>query len=87
MQHVAADQLLDIVDNAGFLLILPKSTITWEARNTYSTINLVFISKYLAKRLDHCKSRPELNQFSDHISILTWFFFFNFIVSNLNFPW
>lgn len=70
-QHAAADKLLEVVDNANLSLTLPKGTIIWEAKNFYSTIDLVFMSEYVANRLKHCKSRPELNQSSNHIPIST----------------
>ena len=31
----------------------------------------MFIFEFLANRLEHCKSRPEVNQLSDHILIST----------------
>lgn len=70
-QHAAANQLLKIIEDACFSLTLPKGTITWEARNSVSTIDLVFMSDYLAERLEHCMAKPELNQSSDHIPIST----------------
>lgn len=72
--HLAADQLLKIIDDRNLLFTLLKGTITWEARDLCSTIDLVFMSEYLAERLEHCKSRPELNQSSDHIPISTRIF-------------
>ena len=44
-QHAAADQLLGIVDEANLSLTLPNGTVTWEARNSFSTIHLVFMSE------------------------------------------
>ena len=70
-QHAAADQLLDIVEEFDLSLTLPKGTVTWEARNSFSTIDLVFMSEFLTERLEHCMSRPEMNQSSDHIPIST----------------
>ena len=70
-QHAAADQLLDIIDEFNLSLTLPKGTVTWEARNTFSTIDLVFMSEYLVERLEHCMTRPELNQSADHVPIST----------------
>ena len=52
-------------------MTLPKGTVTWEAQNSFSTIDLVFRSEFLAERLEHCMSRPEINQSSDHIPIST----------------
>ena len=45
--------------------------MTWEAQNIYSIIDLVFLSELLAERLEHCKSRLEMDQFSDYIPIST----------------
>lgn len=70
-QHAAADQLLEIVDDINLSLTLPKGIVTWEARNLFSTIDLIFMSEYLSKRLEHCMSRPELNQSSNYIPIST----------------
>ena len=70
-QHASADQLLDVIEEANLSLTLPKGTITWEARQSFSTIDLVFMSDDLVARLEHCMSRPELNQSSDHIPIST----------------
>ena len=60
-QHAAAGQLLEIIDHHNLSLTLPKGTVTWEARNTSSTIDLVFMLEYLVERLENCMSRPELN--------------------------
>ena len=70
-QHAAADQLLNIVEEFDLSLTLPKGTVTWEARNSFSTIDLVFMSEFLAERLEHFMSRPEMIQSSDHIPIST----------------
>lgn len=69
--HAAANQLLELVEEKNLSLTLPKGTITWEARNSYSTIDLVFMTSELAKQLEHCKSREDIGQSSDHIPILT----------------
>ena len=70
-QYAGADQLLNIIEESSLSLTLPKGTITWEARQSFSTIDLVFMSENLTERLEHCMSRPELNQSSDHIPIST----------------
>lgn len=71
IQHAAADQLLEIVDDTNFSLTLSKGRVTWEAKKSFNTINLIFMSEYLAKRLVHCMPRLELNQSSDYIPIST----------------
>ena len=70
-QHAAADALLEAVQSADMNLTLPRGTVTWEARNSYSTIDLVFMTENLSERLEHCKVRPEMDQSSDHIPIST----------------
>lgn len=50
---------------------MPPSTITWEARQSCSTIDLVFLSTRLATKVKHCKTRPEIGQSSDHIPVST----------------
>ena len=56
-QHAAADQLLDIVAAADLDLTLPAGTVTWEARRSSSTIDLVFMSASLVPMVEHCKAR------------------------------
>ena len=70
-QHAAADQLLNLVAEKELSLALPKGTVTWEARGSYSTIDLVFMTEFLAERLEHCKAREDIGQLSDHIPIST----------------
>jgi hypothetical protein len=70
-QHAAADQWLDLAEDLDLSLTLPAGTITWEARNVQSTIDLTFMTGPLADRVIHCNTRPDLNQSSDHIPILT----------------
>ena len=59
------------MEDKDLSLTLPRGTVTWEARNSYSTIDLVFMTSELAERLEHCKSREDIGQSSDHIPILT----------------
>ena len=70
-EHAESEQLLHLTDEHNLALTLPKGTVTWEARQTFSTIDLVFMSDELTERLEHCMSRPELNQLSDHVTIST----------------
>lgn len=70
-QHAAADALLDLVDDHKLSLTLPAGTVTWEARGSQSTIDLVFMSEGLAERLIKCGAAPHMNQSSDHIPIVT----------------
>jgi hypothetical protein len=70
-QHVATDDLLDIMQNRNLILILSKDSITWKARNSISIIDLTFMSTHLTKRLKHCMTRSDLDQSSNHIFIST----------------
>jgi exonuclease III len=70
-QHAAADELLDIVEKHDLTLTLPKGSITWENSRAASTIDLTFMTSHLADRLEHCMTRPDLSQSSDHIPIST----------------
>ena len=54
-QHAAANQLLNLIETANLNLILSQNTITWQAKNTTSIIDLMFMSKYLRKKLIHCE--------------------------------
>jgi hypothetical protein len=73
-QHVATDDLLDIMQNRNLTLTLSKDSITWKARNSISIIDLTFMTTYLAKRLKHCMTRFDLDQSSNHIFISTKIF-------------
>lgn len=70
-QHAAADELIDLTCEFGLDLTLPTGRTTWEARNSTSTIDLVFMSEVLRDRLEFCDTRPELGQSSDHIPVGT----------------
>jgi hypothetical protein len=70
-QHVATDDLLDIMQNRNLTLTLSKDSITWKARNSINIINLTFMTTHLAKRLKHCMTRFDLDQSSNHIFIST----------------
>ena len=45
--------------------------ITWEAKNFQNIIDLIFMSNVLINKIEHCKTRSEINQSFDHISIFT----------------
>lgn len=70
-QHAAVNQLLDIISKADIELTLPPSTITWEACQSYSIIDLIFLSAELIPKLEYCKTISELEQSLDHISMST----------------
>jgi hypothetical protein len=53
-QHVAKNDLFDIMQNRNLILILSKNSITWKARNSINIINFTFMTIYSTKRLKHC---------------------------------
>ncbi len=69
-QHDAADQLIDVVLQTRMQLTLSTSTIIWEARHLSSTIDLMFMISWLVNNVISCETRSDLNQSSNHISIL-----------------
>lgn len=70
-QHATTDQLFDVVTQAHMQLTLSQKIITWEARRSQNTINLIFLTNHLNDSIIHCMTRSNMNQFSDHISIST----------------
>ena len=63
------DFLINITIESDLQLTLPREAITWEARNSVTTIDLIFMSTNLINKIEHCKIREKLNQSSDHKSI------------------
>lgn len=70
-QHAAADHLLDLVDEHRLSLALPRGTITWQARGSMSTLDLVFLSEGLSNRILQCGTALGLAQSSDHLPVST----------------
>lgn len=70
-QHMAANQLLELLEEKDLSLTLPRGTIIWEARSSYSTIDLIFMTSGLVDCFKHCKSREDIGQSSDHIPVST----------------
>jgi hypothetical protein len=70
-QHVATNNLFDIMQNRNLILILSRNSITWKVRSSINIINLTFMTTHLAKRLKHCTTRFDLDQSSNHIFIST----------------
>ena len=54
-QHATTNQLLNLIEMTNLNLILSQNTITWQIKNMMSIIDLMFMSKYLRKKLIHCK--------------------------------
>ena len=46
-----------------------QGTITWEAKDSASTIDLAFISQLLQQRLIECTTHQSLNHSSDHLPV------------------
>jgi len=69
--HTTTDTLLNIITNARLKLLLKSGTITREAHNQFTTINLVFSSEKIQFMICKCKIRIDLYQRSNHLSIIT----------------
>ena len=68
-QHATANTLIDIIDRAELALTLFRDFITWEIRESQSTINFIFMSENMISRLIHCMIRVDMRQSFDHISM------------------
>jgi hypothetical protein len=53
-QHIATDDLFDIMQNRNLILILSKDLIMSKTRNSINIINFTFMTIHLTKRLKHC---------------------------------
>ena len=58
-QHAATNQLLNLIETTNLNLILSQNMITWQAKNTMSIIDLIFMSKYLHEKLIHCEIKSK----------------------------
>jgi len=65
------DTLLNDITNARLRLLLKSDTITREAHNQFTTINLVFSSEKIQSMTRKCEVRINLHQKSDHLLIVT----------------
>jgi hypothetical protein len=72
-QHVAINQLIELLNTTHMQFCLSQNIIIWEARNSINTIDLMFITNRLQACVTHCESRFDINQFSDHILVFTIF--------------
>ncbi len=70
-RHTTTDTLLNIITNARLKLLLKSDTITCEAHNQFTTIDLVFNSEKIQFMTRKCKVRINLHQRSNHLSIIT----------------
>jgi hypothetical protein len=71
MQHVATNDLFDIMQNRNLILTLSKDSLTWKTRNSINMINFTFMTIDLTKRLKHCMTHFDVRQSSNHIFIST----------------
>jgi hypothetical protein len=60
-QHVVADQLIDLINVKQMQLCLSQDIITWEARNSFNIIDLIFMISRLHASMTHCESRRDLD--------------------------
>ena len=70
-QHTMIDILLNVITNARLKLLLKSNTITREAHNQFTIIDLVFSSEKIQFMTRKCKIRIDLHQRSNHLSIVT----------------
>ncbi len=69
--HTTTDTLLNIITNARLKLLLKSGTITREAHNQFTMIDLVFSSEKIQFMTRKCKIWIDLHQRSNHLSIVT----------------
>ncbi len=69
--HTMIDTLLNIITNARLKLLLKSDTITREAHNQFTMIDLVFSSEKIQFMTRKCKIRINLHQRLNHLSIVT----------------
>ena len=70
-RHTTTDTLLNIITNARLKLLLKLNTITCEAHNQFTMIDLVFSSEKIQFMTRKCKIRINLHQRLNHLSIIT----------------
>ncbi len=69
--HTMIDTLLNIITNARLKLLLKSDTITREAHNQFTMIDLVFSSEKIQFMTRKCKIQINLHQRLNHLSIVT----------------
>jgi len=70
-RHMMIDTLLNIITNTRLKLLLKSDTITREAHNQFTTIDLVFSSEKIQFMICKCKIQINLHQRLNHLSIVT----------------
>jgi len=69
--HMMIDTLLNIITNARLKLLLKSDTITCEAHNQFTMIDLVFNNEKIQFMIHKCKIQINLHQRLNHLSIIT----------------
>ncbi len=69
--HMMINTLLNIITNARLKLLLKSNTITREAHNQFTMIDLVFSSEKIQFMTRKCKIQIDLHQKLNHLSIIT----------------
>ncbi len=70
-RYTTTDTLLNVITNARLKLLLKSDTITREAHNQFTTIDLVFSSEKIQFMTCKCKIQIDLHQRLNHLSIIT----------------
>jgi hypothetical protein len=66
LQHRMADQLLDLVGHFALDLATLVGTRTRSGKGQESTIDLAFTTSSITPIIEHCYTRDELDQTSNH---------------------
>ena len=69
--HMMIDTLLNIITNVRLKLLLKLGTITCEAHNQFTTIDLIFSSEKIQFMTCKCEIWINLHQRLNHFSIIT----------------
>jgi len=69
--HTTTDTLLNIIINVRLKLLLKSDTITHEAHNQFTMIDLVFNSEKIQFMIRKCKIQINLHQKLNYLSIIT----------------
>jgi hypothetical protein len=74
-QHDVTNQLINVVLQTRIQFTLSINMIIWEIKHLNNTIDLVFMIDWLVNNVISCETRFDLDQSSNHISILIIFTF------------
>ena len=67
------EDLLSVVEENSFQLLLKKGTIIYEEAEYQRTIDLVFALSFISESLIFCKVAKEINYKSNHYPVITRF--------------